>query len=211
MSWQAAQRNWLKHYDPQVPPHLTYPRVPLYCLLEETAARHPANPCTNFFGKRFTYRQIKELSDRFAASAHLGVRKGDRVVLLLPNSPQFVIAYYGLLKAGAVIVPLNPLCAERELAFHLYDSGAETAITVPLFAKKVASLRGKTPLKRIVCQPPRGFSSLPAQPGSRRCRNGDCMRGSRSARRWWISKSCSSRHPQPTGSQSRSSRTTWPC
>ncbi len=144
-------RKWLQHYDRQVPPHLTYPRVPLYCLLEETATKHPANPCTNFFGKRLTYRQIKELSDRFAASAHmLGVRKGDRVVLLLPNSPQFVIAYYGLLKAGAVIVPLNPLSAERELDFYLHGSGAETAITVPLFAKKVASLRGKTPLKHII-------------------------------------------------------------
>jgi long-chain acyl-CoA synthetase len=150
---QAADesRKWLQHYDPQVTPHLTYPRVPLYCLLEETAAKWPANACTNFFGKRLTYQQINELSNRFAASIHrLGVGKGDRVVLLLPNSPQFVIAYYGLLKAGAVIVPLNPLSAERELDFYLHDSGAETAITVPLFAKKVASLRGKTPLKRIV-------------------------------------------------------------
>jgi long-chain acyl-CoA synthetase len=146
-----AFRPWLKHYDPQVRPHLTYPRIPLYRILDETAAKHPNDPCTNFFGKQLTYHQIKQLSDRFAASIRrLGIRKGDRVVLLLPNSPQFIVAYYGLLKAGAVIVPLNPLSAERELEFYLTDSEAEVAITIPLFLSKVASLIGKTPLKHIV-------------------------------------------------------------
>jgi len=144
-------RPWYKYYDSLVPPRLTYPRIPLYRFLDETAAKYPANPCTNFFGKRLTYREIKQLSDRFAASLrNLGIRKGDRVVLLLPNSPQFIVAYYGLLKAGAVIVPLNPLSAERELEFYLTDSEAQTAVTIPLFLKKVASLKDKTPLKRIV-------------------------------------------------------------
>ena len=110
MSLQTAQRNWLKHYDVQVPPTLTYPRAPVYGLLDETAARYPAKPCTNFFGQRLTYQQVQALSDRFAVGlGSLGVHTGDKVVLLLPNSPQFLIAYYGLLKAGAVIVPLNPL------------------------------------------------------------------------------------------------------
>jgi long-chain acyl-CoA synthetase len=144
-------RPWFKYYDPQVPPHLTYPRIPLYSLLDEAAAKYPTGPCTNFFGKRLTYREIKELSDRFAASIRrMGIRKGDRVVLLLPNSPQFIIAYYGLLKTGATVVPLNPLSAERELEFYLTDSEAEVAITIPLFLNKVASLIGKTPLKHIV-------------------------------------------------------------
>jgi len=144
-------RAWFKHYDSQVPRHLTYPHIPLYCLLDETAAKNPASPCTTFFGKRLTYQQIKELSDCFAASiCNLGVRKGDRVVLLLPNSPQFLIAYYGLLKVGAVVVPLNPLSAERELEFYLTDSGAEVVITIPLFVNKVLLMKGKTPLKHIV-------------------------------------------------------------
>jgi len=147
----SESRPWLKYYDPQVPPHLTYPHIPLYSLLDETATKHPNSPCTNFYGRRLTYQQIKELSDRFAASIRrMGIRKGDRVVLLLPNSPQFIIAYYGLLKAGAAIVPLNPLSAERELEFYLTDSEAEVAITIPLFLNKVASLRGKTPLRHIV-------------------------------------------------------------
>ncbi len=144
-------RPWLKYYDPQVPPHLTYPRIPLYSLLDETAVKYPTSTCTNFFGKRLTYREIKELSDRFAASIRrMGIRKGDRVVMLLPNSPQFIIAYYGLLKAGTVIVPLNPLSSERELEFYLTDSEARAAITIPLFLNKVASLIGRTPLKHIV-------------------------------------------------------------
>ena len=144
-------RPWLKHYDPQVRPHLTYPRIPLYRILDETAAKHPTDWCTNFFGKQLTYHQIKQLSDRFAASIRrMGIRKGDRVVLLLPNSPQFIIAYFGLLKASAVVVPLNPLSAERELEFYLTDSEAEIAVTIPLFLSKVASLVGKTPLKHIV-------------------------------------------------------------
>jgi long-chain acyl-CoA synthetase len=155
-------RPWFKHYDREVPPHLSYPHIPLYCLLNEAAAKHPDSPCTNFFGRRLTYQQIKELSDRFGAGIrNLGIRKGDRVVLLLPNSPQFLVAYYGLLKAGAVIVPLNPLSAERELEFYLTDSGAEAAITIPPFLNKVVPLRGKTPLKHVVCSRLADFLPFP--------------------------------------------------
>jgi long-chain acyl-CoA synthetase len=147
----SEPRPWFRHYDPEVPLHLTYPHIPLYRLLDETAAKNPASQCTNFFGKRLTYQQIKDLSDRFGASIRsLGIQKGNRVILLLPNSPQFLITYYGILKAGAVVVPLNPLSSGRELEFYLNDSGAETVITIPLFLNKVASLRGKTPLKHIV-------------------------------------------------------------
>ncbi len=145
------ERPWFKFYDPVVPPHIDYPRIPLYRLLDDSAARTPDAPCTCFFGRRETYRQIKDLSDRFAvALRRLGVQKGDRVALLLPNTPQFIIAYYGILKAGGVIVPLNPLYTERELTFHLSDSGAETLVTIPMFLEKVAALEGKTPLRRVI-------------------------------------------------------------
>lgn len=145
------ERPWLRFYDEEVPHHIDYPRIPLYRLLDDTAARTPDAPCTCFFGRRQTYRQIKEASDRFAAGLRrLGIQKGDRVALLLPNIPQFVIAYYGILKAGAVVVPLNPLYTERELIFHLTDSGSETVVTIPMFLEKVAALGGKTPLRRII-------------------------------------------------------------
>jgi long-chain acyl-CoA synthetase len=145
------ERPWLKFYDKEVPHHIDYPRIPLYRLLDDTAAATPDRPCTCFFGRRETYRRIKDLSDRFAVGLRgLGVRKGDRVALLLPNAPQFIIAYYGILKTGAVVVPLNPLYTERELTFHLTDSGAETIVTIPMFMEKVAALEGKTPLKRAI-------------------------------------------------------------
>ena len=147
----SGSHSWLKHYDPEVPTQLEYPRTPIYQLLDETAARYPDRPCANFFGRRFTYRQIKDYSDRLAAGIrNLGVRAGDRVGLLLPNSPQYLIAYYGLLKAGAVVVPLNPLYTEHELTFHLNDSGLETIITLPLFLEKAVALLGHTSLKHIV-------------------------------------------------------------
>nr|NIN67985.1 AMP-binding protein [Anaerolineae bacterium]NIN98064.1 AMP-binding protein [Anaerolineae bacterium]NIQ81007.1 AMP-binding protein [Anaerolineae bacterium] len=145
------EMRWLKHYDEGVPAHIDYPRIPLYQLLEDSAAKHPERPCTRFFGRELTYREIKDLSDRFAAAIRgRGVQKGDRVALLLPNSPQFIIAYFGLLKAGAVIVPLNPLYTARELAFHFEDSGTETVVTIPMFLEKAVELWGQTPLKRII-------------------------------------------------------------
>lgn len=136
-------RPWLAHYDAEVAHSLDYPRIPIHRLLADTAARNPEHPCVSFFGRRLTYGEIKALADRVAAGARaLGVRRGDRVALLLPNSPQFLAVYYGFLSAGAVIVPLNPLSTENELAFFLNDSGARVLVTIPLFAKKVASLPG---------------------------------------------------------------------
>jgi len=145
-------RPWLKHYDDFVPRHLEYPRIPLDALLDQTAAAQPEKPCTRFFGRQLTYRQVHEAAVRFAAALRKrGVKRGDRVVLLLPNSPQFVIAYFGILKAGAVIVPLNPLSSERELTFFLSDAGAETAVTIPLFLGKLIPRVGNTPLRRVIC------------------------------------------------------------
>ncbi|MBE2233274.1 MAG: long-chain fatty acid--CoA ligase [Anaerolinea sp.] len=144
-------RPWLEHYDAGVPQHLDYPAIPLYRLLDDSAAQQPAHTCTIFFGKRMSYGAVKEASDRLAASLQgLGVQPGDRVALLLPNSPQFIIAYYAILKAGAVVVALNPLYTAHELLFHLNDSGATTAITIPLFLEKVSALVGKTPLQRVI-------------------------------------------------------------
>lgn len=145
------RRPWLEHYDAGVPHHLDYPAIPLYRLLDDSAGQQPGRPCTIFFGKRMSYGAIKEASDRLAASLQgLGVQPGDRVALLLPNSPQFVIAYFAILKAGAVVVALNPLYTSHELLFHLNDSGATTAITIPLFLEKVTALVGQTPLQRVI-------------------------------------------------------------
>jgi long-chain acyl-CoA synthetase len=177
-----VERPWLRHYDAAVPAHLDYPRIPLYRLLDDSTARQPEQPCINFFGKRLSYAAIKEQSDRLAASLQrLGVQPGDRVALLLPNSPQFVIAYYAILKAGAVVTPLNPLYTERELTFHLNDCEAQTAITIPLFLEKVTGLVGKTPLQRVIYTRVADYLPLPLNLGSRLQERGQMRRVDKAA------------------------------
>ena len=113
--------------------------------------------------------------------------------MLLPNSPQFLIAYYGLLKAGAVIVPLNPLSAERELEFHLTDSEPRPPSPIPLFLNKVASLRGKTPLKHIVYSRLSDFLPFPLNLIQGFGSVGSCAGWTDQA--WWISKAAEASAP----------------
>lgn len=157
-------RPWLKSYDEGVPSHLDYPRVPLWQLLDQSAGRYPDKPCTYFFGRETSYRQIEEGADRFAAGLiRLGVARGDRVALLLPNCPQFVIAYYGLLKAGAVAVLLNPLLTEAELNNQLRQSDTGTLVTIPLFLAKARGAGQDTGLRRIICARLADALPLPAR------------------------------------------------
>src|SRR5215212_3352783 len=142
---------WLKHYDTRVPPTLSYPDVPMFRLLEDTARTHPRNTATIFFGARLTYREINAQADRLAtALRHLGVEKGDRVAIMLPNCPQFVIAYYGALKAGAVVVPTNPLYKAREVAFQLADAGVKTVIALNMFVPTLLEVQDEVGLHNII-------------------------------------------------------------
>ncbi|MDI3493002.1 MAG: long-chain acyl-CoA synthetase [Desulfomicrobiaceae bacterium] len=143
-------RPWLAHYDPQVPPRLRYENLPLYAFLERSAERFPRRTAVRFHNWSVTYSRFKTLVD-FAA-AHLkasGVRAGDRVAIMLPNSPQCLISYWACLKLGAVVVMTNPLYMEKELVHHFTDSGASTLITVDLLWKRIAPLRPRLPLARI--------------------------------------------------------------
>ncbi len=131
-------RPWLRHYEPGVPATIAYPDRPLQHLLDDAAGRYPRRPAVTFFGRDLAYIALRDLADRFAGGLRaLGVRPGDRVSLHLPNCPQFVIAYYGTLKAGGVVVPFNPLYVEREVAGQLADCGARVAVTLDLFAERV--------------------------------------------------------------------------
>jgi len=111
------ERPWLKHYESGVPHTLTYPSQPLFRFLDTAARRYPRRRALVFYDHSISYRELNRAADRFAnALIDLCVRKGDRVALLLPNSPQRVIAYYGALQAGAVVVSMNPLFIADELA-----------------------------------------------------------------------------------------------
>ncbi len=153
---------WLKHYDAGVPAHLDYPRIPLYRLLDDSAAANPSAPCATFFGKTQSYGRMKALSDNLAASLMgLGIGKGDRVGLLMPNSPQFIVSYYAVLKTGATVVSLNPLANPKELALLVQDSGMETLIAIPLFLETVAALQKTSGLKRVIVSPLADFMPFP--------------------------------------------------
>jgi long-chain acyl-CoA synthetase len=142
---------WLAHYEPGVPPTLESSALPLHGLLERTAEHYPELVATIFFGAKLTYRALNETADGFArALLDFGVKRGDRVALMLPNCPQFLITFYGALKAGAVVTTINPLYTPRELEYQLNDAAAETLVTLSKFYPTVEAVRGKTALHRVI-------------------------------------------------------------
>src|SRR5947208_1155643 len=111
----------------------------------------PNRTALEFYGRRISYRQLNTLTDRFAqALVSLGVRKGERVALMLPNCPQAVIGYFGALKAGAWVVATNPLYLGLEIAHQVRDACAETMIALDQFYPRIEEVRARTPLKRII-------------------------------------------------------------
>jgi len=146
-----TERPWLKHYDPGVPHSIDYPSVPLFYFLEESARKYPDKPCTLFKGATITYAEMDALTDRLAAGlAELGVKKGTPVGLCMANIPQFVIAFYGILKAGGVVVAFNPLYKSREIEHQLNDSGLEIMIAMSMFYRTIKEAQPKTSLKKVV-------------------------------------------------------------
>ena len=145
------EKIWLKNYEPQVPPTIDYPARPLQTNLVESARKHPNATATIFMDAKLTYAELDDLADRFAAALQqLGVKKGDRVAIYTANSPQFVIGYYGALKAGAIVVSFNPLYAAREVEHQLKDSGAETILVMSRFYPIVKQVRARTALKNVI-------------------------------------------------------------
>jgi long-chain acyl-CoA synthetase len=151
---------WLAHYDDGVPATLDYPDVTLPQVLDESARTYPDQSALNLvlrylgpvqIGARLSYRQLVEQVDGFASAlAALGVRRGDRVALMLPNLPQFVIGFYGTLKLGAIAVNTNPTYTAREIERQLSDAGAETAVLFsPLFAR-LREVQARTKVKRVI-------------------------------------------------------------
>jgi long-chain acyl-CoA synthetase len=142
---------WLKNYEEGVPPIADIPDIALYEILDRTAAKFPENTAATFMGAGVTYTRLLSLSNSFAAAlADMGVKKGDRVAIHLPNCPQVLIAYFGILKAGAVIVPCNPLYVEREMASQLNNSGAEVIITLSKFYPLISKIRSNTKIRHVI-------------------------------------------------------------
>lgn len=153
-------RPWHRMYEKGVPTDIEYPDgMVVPDLLEQAAADLPGNTATIFptaignrmMAGRLTYRDLDRAANRFAnALIALGVQKGDRVALLLPNSPQFVIAYMGALKAGAVVIAFNPIYTTHEIERQLNDCGAETIVTMTRWYPQVKQVQANTRVTRVV-------------------------------------------------------------
>jgi long-chain acyl-CoA synthetase len=157
----AESPHWQVHYEKGVPPTVDIPDMPLNTILRESARRFPQKTAVRMIlryltkgiriGSTLTFRELEEASDRFATALYsLGVRQHDRVAIMLPNLPQYTIAFFGILKAGAIVVNTNPTYTPRELLQQLQDSGSETLITLTGLYSKVQSVRAQTSLKHTI-------------------------------------------------------------
>jgi long-chain acyl-CoA synthetase len=151
------QRPWLPHYEEGVPHSVAIPRVPLQTLLESSARRHAHRTAIYFEGLSLEYRLLNQLANRFAnALIKLGIQPGERVMLVMPNTPQLVIAFFGVLKAGAVAVFTLPTQEPEELIRQVRDCGARTLVTLTRFDELIYSIKtqlepsGSSPLKEII-------------------------------------------------------------
>lgn len=142
---------WVQCYEAHVPTTLDIPDTPLPDCLRRNARRHPKHTALVFFNARMTFKELNDAVDRFAAGLQkMGVARGDRVALYMPNCPQYVIAYYGVLRAGAVVVPCNPLYVAREIRQQIVDAGATVAVVLSSFYNTLREVRAETPLETVI-------------------------------------------------------------
>ena len=147
----CANKPWLTHYEPGVPDRIDYDRICLPEILDATAESYPEKAALSFQGYRITYRDLKQMVDRFAVCLNeFGVERGDRVAILLPNLIPCVAVYFAILKIGAIAVMNNPLYTDRELEHQFNDSGSSVLITLDLLCNRMIDLRPKTGIREIV-------------------------------------------------------------
>jgi len=166
-----ADKPWLKQYDlgqqgliklaESIKP---YPNVPLYTVLDNSARDYAERPAVHYMDKVISYKELKELADRFAnALVNLGIKKGDRVATILANCPQFIISDFGILKAGAAHVPCSPLHKEDELIYEIGQSGAETVICMDTMLDVINKLKVHTKVRRIIITSVEDYSTQPGR------------------------------------------------
>ncbi|MBT4290751.1 MAG: long-chain fatty acid--CoA ligase [Deltaproteobacteria bacterium] len=142
---------WLNHYEKNVPEKINYESVTVVDFLERSASSFPEKPALNYQGYQINFAQLLALTEKFAAHLqNFGIKKGDRVAIILPNVIPCVVACYATLKIGAVVVMNNPLYTDRELLHQLNDSEAKMVITLDLLANRVIAIRPQTSVKQII-------------------------------------------------------------
>jgi long-chain acyl-CoA synthetase len=144
-------RPWLAHYDKGVPQTIEVPNAPLFYFLEESARKYPDRACTIFKGAVITYKEMNAITDQVAAAlVDMGVKKGDRVGIFMPNTPQFVMAYFGILKAGGVVVATNPLYTAHEIEHQASDAGIEVMFVMTNFYNTIKKAQPNTKIKKLI-------------------------------------------------------------
>lgn len=162
MSVETGQKIWLKFYPPEVQPSYDYPKHNIAFFLQTAANRYPQHQALHFMGKELTYRELDQSARRFAqALRSLGINKGDRVAIMLPNCPQAVIAYYGSLMIGAIVVQTNPLYTERELLQQLKDSESKLLVTLDLLFKRAQHVMPQTNLEHLIITSMKDYLPFP--------------------------------------------------
>ena len=143
---------WVRNYDEETPEEIETPEIPLYKLLDNAYELGPNHPALIFMGNKITYKELYMDSERFGnvLKVKFGIGKDDKIALYLPNCPQFVIAYYGGIKVGGIITPLNPLYTAREVVYQLKDSGAKILVALDLFKDNVERALEETDLEAVI-------------------------------------------------------------
>jgi len=160
-----AARPWQRHHDYWVRQNLPYPGRPLGDILALTAVDMPDRPATQFLGAQLTFLDLKRRSDALAASlAGLGIGKGDRVGIMLPNCPQYIIAAFAILRLGAVVVNINPSYTAREVVIVAVDSRARVVITLDALAPIVQGIRPQTSTEHVIVTSLAEYSAAAAPP-----------------------------------------------
>ncbi|MCT1903410.1 long-chain-fatty-acid--CoA ligase [Oceanobacillus sojae] len=147
----VEKRLWHDRYPEDIPITMEYEKCPLYQYLIDASHQYGEKKALYFMGKEMTYKALYEEAKKLANYLQsIGIRKGDRVAIFLPNTPQAVISYYGILMTGAIAVPTNPLYKERELIFQMNDSQARAIICLDILFPRVNSVRNHTPLEHVI-------------------------------------------------------------
>lgn len=156
------QKPWLKHYPEEIPCQLTYPNDLIHHFLINTAAEFPDQTAIHFLGREFSFRYVNDAAEKLAGYLQeIGIEKGDRVAIMLPNTPQAVISFYGVLLAGGIVVQTNPLYTERELEYQMKDSGAKVIITLDILFPKAVKVKEYTNLQHIIVTAIKDFLPFP--------------------------------------------------
>ena len=165
MSTHYSDRPWLHHYDYWVPHHLNYPERPLHEILDTAVIDVPDRPATSFFGATLTFEDIKDRSDRLATALdRYGITKGDRVGIMLPNCPQYIVAAFAILRLGAVVVNINPSYTAREVLSVAQDSGIRLLVTLDALAPVALAVKDQTSIERIIVTSLAEYAEPPGPP-----------------------------------------------